>query len=269
MYIAYYDEAGDDGLKTGSSEMFVLTALYMHHRDWKENYNAIRNFRWRVAKASSLPIREEFHARKFLRNREPYNKRGISLAQRLDIITSMCDELSALKCRIVNVVINKQHIVGQDYPVLDRAFTYSIQRIENDIQDGNEKAPFLIITDQGRVGKMKATARKIRQVNYIPSRITPGTTYERDIEYLIEDPLPKDSNDSYFIQASDLVSLIVYMHMRARIGVGLYGIIPGMDSDQATAQVEDWMTRLQGSLNLEASIDNPYGYGIVCYPQSK
>lgn len=31
MYIAYYDESGDDGFPAYSSPLFVLTALYPEH----------------------------------------------------------------------------------------------------------------------------------------------------------------------------------------------------------------------------------------------
>lgn len=44
-YIAYFDETGDDGVTTASSEFFVLTSLYMSTKKWQSNFNKIRECR--------------------------------------------------------------------------------------------------------------------------------------------------------------------------------------------------------------------------------
>ena len=45
MYLAYFDESGDDGYPKYSSELFVLTSAYLHHQKWQEIYNSIKDFR--------------------------------------------------------------------------------------------------------------------------------------------------------------------------------------------------------------------------------
>jgi hypothetical protein len=42
MFLAYYDESGDDGFPQTSSQLFVLTAVYQHHLVWKENYERVK-----------------------------------------------------------------------------------------------------------------------------------------------------------------------------------------------------------------------------------
>ena len=37
-YIAYFDETGDGGVTTASSDHFVLTNLYMSAESWQQNY---------------------------------------------------------------------------------------------------------------------------------------------------------------------------------------------------------------------------------------
>lgn len=44
-YIAYFDETGDDGVTTASSEFFVLTNLYMSTEKWQSNFDVIRECR--------------------------------------------------------------------------------------------------------------------------------------------------------------------------------------------------------------------------------
>ncbi len=137
-----------------------------------------------------------------------------------------------------------------EYRVLDWAMKMSIQRIENDLDPGrNPTARFLMITDDGRVSKMRATARRMQRVNFIPSKFGPNA-YRRDIKSLIEDPLPKDSRDSYFIQLSDLVAFVVYLYCLVETGVA--GFSNRFDAMVTPAHVTGWMDRLKPRFNLLA-----------------
>ena len=80
---------------------------------------------------------------------------------------------------------------------------------------------------------------------------------------MIEDPLPKDSKESHFIQTSDLVAFVVYQYCLETTGAGkLHGRMPqNVNSDT----IVGWMDRLKPSLNLRASGDDPYG--IVMHPK--
>lgn len=48
--IVYFDETGDDGLNTKSSDTFILTSVYMPCGSWQDNYNIIRAFRCNLDK---------------------------------------------------------------------------------------------------------------------------------------------------------------------------------------------------------------------------
>lgn len=45
LYRAYMDESGDPGYPKRSSELFILTNVYMKDRDWENNYKTARWFR--------------------------------------------------------------------------------------------------------------------------------------------------------------------------------------------------------------------------------
>ena len=72
MRIVYYDESGDDGYPKYSSELFVLSAVYMPYLAWHGNFDALHSFRRRLKKKYGLPVRTEFHTRQFLVNKKPY-----------------------------------------------------------------------------------------------------------------------------------------------------------------------------------------------------
>ena len=263
MYIAYYDETGDDGYPAYSSPLFVLSALYLHYLNWQPIFEAIHDFRRTLRQDFGLPVRLEMHTKPFLLNKNPYRTLGLPEDKRIEIVHLFCDLIAALEIHIVNVVIVKPRIQSPKYHVLDTALTYSIQRIENALNPASyPERKFLIITDSGRVGKMRKTARRIRRINFIPSKFAPRT-YRREIQTLIEDPLPKDSRESYFIQLADTISFIVYLHALHATGAGrlsnrLAAII-------SPVQMGKWMDMLSRSFNLRASSHD--AYGIVYHPK--
>jgi hypothetical protein len=114
----------------------------------------------------------------------------------------------------------------------------------------------------GREAKMRDTSRKIQKINFIPSKYT-DVTYRNEIKLLIEDPLPKESKESFFIQISDFVSYLVHLYLLKELKIGDYSNrIPEMITHE---RVCAWMQLLKSSLNLKASGGNEYG--IVYYPK--
>ena len=265
MYIAYYDESGDDGYPKYSSPLFVLSAIYLHYLNWKDVFENISEFRKKLKNIFNLPIKMEFHTKDFILNKNPYRKLQINDDDRLLILELFCELTSTLKISIINVVINKENISPNTlYNVLDNALKYSIQRIENDLNKIDPIKKFMIITDQGRIGKMRMTARKIQRINFIPSKYN-NRPYRKEIKSLIEDPLQKDSKESYFIQLADLVASIVYIYSVYKLNVGK--ISNRMPKNVNMKNILGLMERLKGSLNLNASGSD--SYGVVYYPKQK
>lgn len=260
MHISYFDESGDDGYPKTSSPLFVLSSIYTHHLNWKTNYELIRQFRRELAKSHGFLFDLELHTREFLTDKDPYRNLGYDPDVKKEILFLFCELFSKLNCRCVYVVIDKKAIGNRDYNVLEKAFTYSIQRIENDLkQDGSR---FMIITDEGRAGKMRKTARKVQRINFIPSQFS-NQSYRKEIQHLIEDPLPKNSKESYFIQFADLVAYLVNLWIGNELSLN------NMPNRIACYLSIDEVCRcleiIKSSLNTKASRSNEFG--IVCYPK--
>lgn len=211
MYLAYFDESGDDGFPNTSSNFFILSSLYMEHQQWKSNYQLLYTLRKDLKERYDLPIKQEFHSKQFLLDKNPYH--GIYDPRlRRSMFFEYLKGITGLQGAVINVVINKDKISKSGYDIMDNAFTYSIQRIENDILKKSSKNNFMIICDKGRLGKMRRTARRVQKYNYIPSKYYPGNSYRKEIKTLIEDPLEKDSKNSYFIQVCDAVAYIINLY---------------------------------------------------------
>lgn len=263
MRIAYYDEAGDDGFPSYSSPLFALSALYMHYLQWQPNFERVQEFRRALRRDFGLPVKLEMHTKYFVLGKKPYRPLGLSAEDRLQVMDLFADLIGSLQLKIINVVVVKPRLTNQAAVVLDTALKFSVQRIENDLDPTrNAEARFMIITDPGRVGAMRSTTRRIQRINYIPSRFA-VTPYRREITALIEDPIQKDSKESYFIQLADFVSFVTYLYAHFETGVGqVHGRMPPT-VDQA--KIRDWMERMRPSLNTRAAGDDEYGVKI--YPR--
>jgi hypothetical protein len=77
----------------------------------------------------------------------------------------------------------------------------------------------MIITDPGRLGKMRRIARRIQKINYIPSKYG-AVSYRCEICRLIEDPLQKESDPSHLIQVADCVVFLVHLYVLLQLGIG-------------------------------------------------
>ena len=54
-YIAYFDETGDDGVTTASSDHFILTSLYMPAESWQQNFKFISDIATSFGSTCMLP----------------------------------------------------------------------------------------------------------------------------------------------------------------------------------------------------------------------
>jgi len=263
MYIAYFDETGDDGYPEYSSEIFVLSCIYMSQDDWKSNYDEIYRFRQILKKEYGLPIKQEFHTKNFITDKNPYHGKFLAETRR-NILFQYCTLVTKLNIRVINVAIDKLKINRPKYNVLKNALTYAVQRIENDLNYQGQKEKFIIITDEGRIGKMRTTTREIQRINYIPSMYS-TSSYRKEIKNLIEDPLPKRSEESYFIQLVDAISFIVHLYVKENLchpkipwGKRIHEVLsPGDDILLLNMMVE--------KINLKASRSNEFG--VVYYPK--
>lgn len=259
MHLVYYDESGDDGFPAAASSHFVLAGLYCPAGDWRENFNIIHDFRRQLAKEGLLPFDLEIHTRELILNKKPYAPLRIPDSTRIEILDRFCQIISQLSARAVITVVIKPWIRANRFDVLDKALSYSIQRIENDLRSSSQNR-FLIITDQGRVGKMRSTARRMQRINYLPSQFGPDS-YRREIRHLIEDPLPKDSRESHFIQVADFLAYAAYLHTGISTETGNFPRRAPAELD--FARLENWLNILKPVLNERASRTHPHGFVII------
>ncbi len=214
MYFMYVDESGDTGITASPTHYFCLSSLVVHELRWQECLNQLIDFRRRMKVRFGLRMREEIHAAQMI-NR-PGELVRIRRNDRLTIIRAFADELTHLPdVNVINVVVDKRPTDTSE-GVFDRGWRALIQRFENTISNHNFPGPAntddrgLIICDQtdARLNKL---LRKLRRYNPVPNQKSFGVGY-RDLrlKYIIEDPVHRDSRDTYFLQAADALAFLVY-----------------------------------------------------------
>lgn len=257
--IVYFDETGDDGNNTKTSDTFILTSTMVAASDWQICFDRNKQFRRFLHEKYGFSYFDEFHTKPFLYNKYPYRFNNWAPEQRREIVFYIAKFIAWLDVSIVNVIIDKTKIRHSDYEVLRHALTYNIQRIENS-SGGNWN--YLGITDPGRTASMKKTARLIRAYNPIPS--FDGGVHNQPIKYMIEDILEKDSKDSCFIQISDFVSYFVHQYYKVHY---LQKEITGRPAIVISPQTVDAVIeilRCGNVLNTKASKEE---HGFVIYPK--
>lgn len=257
--IVYFDETGDDGANTSSSDTFILTSMSMSSESWQSNYDIMKNFRKELKAEYGFHVSQEMHTKQFLTDKNPYRSYNWTKEQKIEILKKFTIVISELDISVINVIIDKTRIKTADYSVLENALTYNIQRIEN---DSKGEWNFLIITDKGRIAPMRKTARAIRAYNPIHSQF--GGYVNKPIKYLIEDIMEKDSKESYFIQTCDFISFFVHLYYKTRYRKeSLPNRISSLIDNDFVGSV---MATFNGGhiLNTKAS---SLKYGLVIYPK--
>ncbi|QKG53890.1 DUF3800 domain-containing protein [Hymenobacter sp. BRD67] len=267
MVLSYFDESGDDGFPRRSSDLFVLASVSMLDTEWKFNFQKLLAFRRELLGKYNFPVKQEFHTREFIQDKNPYHGKYAPEIRR-EILFRYIATLATLRLKGIVVVIDKTKIKNQKYPVLENALTYNIQRIENSLLKAADTKQqraeqFMIITDEGRVGAMTNVSRKIQKINYIPSQYESSST-RQEIRLLVEDPLPKNSAQSYFIQAADTLAFITMLYATKHLCTNL----EWANRVKRVLAEQDAVLLMEAAipiLNTKASSSNRYG--IVCYPR--
>ncbi len=214
MYLMFIDEAGDPGLVNSPTRYFMLSGLVVHDSQWQPYLEEILKFRKEMKVIYNLKLREEIHSARMINN--PGDLVRIKRNDRLSILRNFADLLSKMDgLSIINIVVDKQDRAANT-DIFEVAWKALLQRFENTIKHGNfpqkshpnEKG--MIFTDTTDSIKLRKLLRKMRAYNPITSQYSGYLALP--LNHIIEDPNFRDSAFSYYIQAADLASFLLYQY---------------------------------------------------------
>lgn len=144
--------------------------------------------------------------------------------ERLAILRHYADKIATLSdINLINVVVDKENGRVRDKEEVFRWAWYTLfQRFENTIRYQNFPGPKnaddkgVIFPDNTDGAKLKRYLERMRLSNPFLVRQRDGAHSYKDepIRVIIEDPVPRDSRESYFIQTADCAVFLLKQHIQ-------------------------------------------------------
>lgn len=205
MLIAYVDESGDTGdpnLK-GSTECFSLGCVLIDSRAWADAFDHLLGFRRKIRDSFGPLLRYELKANHLIRNGGGLKRFNLAPSQRRLIYNYHLNQLAAIDARAFAVVVNKPSAGVSGPAALEMAWVTLLQRLENTTR--REQTDVMIVHDEGENAAVRRMVRKSRR-HMTAGSYFGGSSFSVPLKRLIEDPSPRTSHESYFLQLADLVA---------------------------------------------------------------
>lgn len=202
MHIAYVDESGDDGSKPRSSTTYALGCVVIESSQWASTFDEMIGFRRHVAQAYGVPVRAEIKANYLLRNGGQLRQRPLSERARFKLYRAHMRIQDKLGMKAFAVVIDKAQAaarIEQRRASSDIAWEYLLQRLERSFRSSE----VLLVHDEGDPLTIRKRARKARRAGTAGSAFGTGLL-RMPFRNLLDDPVSRDSRQSYFLQLADL-----------------------------------------------------------------
>lgn len=266
MYLMYVDESGDCGLpsKGSPTTLFCLSGVVVHELAWKDTIGQLLQFRRWLRRQHGIPQEAELHTAEMINKPSKLHAsiRSLQKHQRLAVIRQFANEIAQLRdINIINVVLDKSRGIPSADDAFNYAWTSLFQRFENTIDQknfagqSNPQERGIIFPDDTDGGKLKDLLAKMRVNNLLKINLGSGasTRVNRPVRFLIEDPVVRDSTQSYLIQVADCAAFLLKQSLQPS---------KYMQKNGGNA----YFQRLQPVLCLAASRKDPQGLGIVRIP---
>ena len=201
MYLAYVDESGSKGpIVSGGSRTFVLGCVLVRASQWASAFDGVIGYRRFLKRQFGLPIRAEIKANYLLQNGGPFRALALSESARMAIVRGLLRLQSKLELHAFAIVINKEWLDRSRDPH-DTAWDFLLQRLER--LSTKQDTQVVLIHDEGSALAVRARARLARRAGIAGSSFGAGFL-QRPFRGLIDDPVSRDSQESYFLQIADL-----------------------------------------------------------------
>lgn len=208
MLLAYVDESGNTGdVDKGGSLTYTLGCVLVDADDWPESFNKLLAFRRRVRDKFDIPMRVELKANYLLRNSGSIRDLKLGPPARHLIYRAHMRILNDLRAKVFGIVIDKRATRAVPDDVFELAWETLLQRLER--ASYYQEQPFMILHDEGEDAQIRKLVRRARRY------LTAGSMYGRGslvnaAKRLVDDPVARKSDSSYFVQLADLVAYAAF-----------------------------------------------------------
>ncbi len=216
MYLMYVDELGDPG-RASPVRHFILSALIIPASDWQSSFDRNYQMRRHLKAAYGFPVRAELRASSLIDTRygDGDVRRLGGRITRMKLFEDVMQSIPGIfpNAKTFSVFVDKDLAENSNFRrdnYLELAWNYLINRFHSYLLKDGDGAPGMIIADDTANATIRALLRKMRVYNPLPSRYDPRGFYDVLVRTIIEDPVFRQSEHSYFIQIADLISHSLY-----------------------------------------------------------
>jgi hypothetical protein len=204
MFLAYVDDSGDTGRGRGNSKTYTLGCVLVLASSWPRVFDELIDFRRFLKDRFGVPVRAELKANYLIGNRGPFLNKPLSERARRRIYQLAMRRQRDLGTKTFAVVIDKEKLWGRrpDADPREVAWEYLLQRLER-LSTKTKDSPVMVFHDEGEAATIRKLARRARRIGTAGSAFGTGSL-SRPAKYLIDDPVSRDSQHSYFVQLADL-----------------------------------------------------------------
>lgn len=191
---AYIDDSGDPGMEKGSAT-FGLGCVIVPLDHWTARLDLLVAMRRAIRDTYGIRFRDEVKAEWLVNARKHFQ--GLGDGQLRDIYRRHFQMLSVVPSGVFAVVVRKHEITDKTINPEERAWEYLFQRLR--MRSRDTSAPIVVLHDEGsRDKELRKHLRRFRRHSIA------ATGAHADAPLIVEDPVPRDSQHSYFIQLADL-----------------------------------------------------------------
>jgi hypothetical protein len=213
VQIAYVDESGNP---TGtSSKTYALGCVLVDGDAWPETFDKLIAYRRWLRRQFGVPVRAELRAANILRNSGDFEPLALPERMRHDIYRQTMRLHAKIGLQTFAVVIRTPELVAErpELNARDVAWDYLLQRLRNvTVYPPTAGTTVLLVHDEGEAVTVRKLARKARRAGTAGSMF--GTGMLRvPFEKLIDDPVPRQSAHSYFVQLADLAAYAAFRRL--------------------------------------------------------
>jgi hypothetical protein len=220
IHLVYMDDSQDQ-------EIGVCTALMIPAEAWHPSFQLIRAWRRDLKEQRGVYVYKELHAWKLLAGKGRLGTKVVPKAGRHAIFNEGLSLVARLPgAQVINAVFDK----GLD----ELAYERVLNRINRTMQAWGTYA--ILFWDQGKEAQHRRLTRQMRVFNPIPSAFgiwdSGNLTKNIPLDRIIEDPVFKDSQQSYFVQLTDFCAYALLRRehpLPARNKYGLHEAFSALD----------------------------------------
>lgn len=220
MKIAYVDESGNSGWN--GSPYYSLGCVMFDAVSWPETFDQVLAYRRWLRDSFGVLLRDEVKANYLTKNKGAFKRLGLGEPVRRRIYRSHLRLMSKVGMHAFAVVIHKHSIRKRSRDPRELAWQFLFQRFERLTTKAGEDLPVMVLHDEGDDKLVRQYARRARRAGRAGSAFGTGWM-PKPLKWLIEDPVPKQSDHSFFVQFADLTAYAAYRRLYPYQGKGSVG----------------------------------------------